>query len=79
MDSLLISVAHKTCAISFQNGWICGQCYAYAFYPSNHVILEKTMLTDGNGVFSDYILFSFGTLVPLLLLRLCNADLVRYL
>jgi len=25
MDSLLISVAHKTCAISFQNGWICGQ------------------------------------------------------
>lgn len=24
MDSLLISVAHKTCAISFQNGWICG-------------------------------------------------------
>ena len=43
--------------------------YAYAFYSSNRVILEKTMLTDGNGVFSDFILFSFGTLVPLLLLR----------
>lgn len=62
MDSLLISVAHKTCAISFQNGWIC----------------EKTMLTDGNGVFSDYILFSFGTLitfamiVPLSLIHLTD-------
>ena len=27
-------------------------------------VLEKSMLANGNGVFSDYILFSFGTLVP---------------
>ncbi|KAJ7509778.1 AAAP amino acid permease [Mycena galericulata] len=47
MDSLVISVAHRTCAISFERGWICA----------------AKMLADGNGVFSDYILFSFGTLI----------------
>src|SRR5277367_340174 len=40
--------------------------YICASYISNVLSVPEThMLANGSGVFSDYIVFSFGTLVPL--------------
>lgn len=39
MDSLLISLAHKTCAISVQRGWICSEhLLTLCAYTSNYVL-----------------------------------------
>lgn len=57
MDTLLVTIAHKSCAISFQKGWEC-----VSSIPDN-----------GLGVFSGYIFISFGYLVMSLCNRSCHA------
>ncbi|KAF8232896.1 hypothetical protein L208DRAFT_1269922 [Tricholoma matsutake] len=51
MDTLLVTIAHKSCAISFQKGWEC-----VSSIPDN-----------GLGVFSGYIFISFGYLITIAL------------
>lgn len=77
MDTLLVTVAHKSCAISFQKGWECGTFYLIRFlvYQLN---LDSVSTIPGNGlgVFSDYIFISFGYLITLaLVLPLCLIQL----
>ncbi|KAF8550992.1 hypothetical protein OG21DRAFT_1445836 [Imleria badia] len=52
MDAFLISVAHKTCAVSFTEGWVC----------VNQIPLS------GSSAFSGHILGSFGTLITISLI-----------
>ncbi|KAF9516504.1 hypothetical protein BS47DRAFT_1315345 [Hydnum rufescens UP504] len=51
MDTLLVTVAHKSCAISFKKGWEC----------------VSKVPTDAQGVFNDYIFISFGYLMTFVL------------
>ncbi|KAF8128973.1 AAAP amino acid permease [Boletus edulis] len=52
MDAFLISLAHKTCAVSFTDGWVC-----VSQIPPN-----------ANSAFSGHILGSFGTLITISLI-----------
>ncbi|KAG8217068.1 hypothetical protein J3R82DRAFT_5067 [Butyriboletus roseoflavus] len=52
MDAFLISVAHKTCAVSFTDGWVC----------------VNQISSNSSSAFSGYILGSLGTLISMSLI-----------
>jgi hypothetical protein len=64
MDSLIIRLFHKTCALSFTEGWTCGT-EAYTF--RNCVRLTERCIVseiNANGSpFDSYIMFSLGYIV----------------
>lgn len=64
MDTLLVTIARKSCAISFTKGWECGmRCAFILWYLKMKTSSVSTIPDNGLGVFPDYILISFGYLV----------------
>jgi hypothetical protein len=64
MDSLLIKIFHKTCAISFTEGAICGR------HPGNilsrcKLIKVVSEMNPSGSPFNSYILVSLGYVVSL--------------
>ena len=62
MDEFLISVAHKTCAVSFTEGWVCGTSH-FSTHDVSSLHIVNQIPPNGQDAFSGYILGSFGTLV----------------
>ncbi|KAH0835793.1 AAAP amino acid permease [Lanmaoa asiatica] len=77
MDAFLISVAHKTCAVSFTDGWVCGTSH-FSMDDTSSMYTVNQIPPNGSSAFSGYILGSFGTLItlslilPLSLIRLVD-------
>lgn len=65
MDAFLISVAHKTCAVSFTDGWVCGESYppCLSVDVTSLMYIANQISSNSGSAFSGYILGSFGTLV----------------
>ena len=63
MDTTLIQLFGKTCAVSFTEGWICGtvSCQMDLLLIS----LETTVSSSSGSPFGTYIFVSFGYLVTL--------------
>src|SRR5579859_6745249 len=61
MDTTLVQIFSKTCAISFTEGWVCGM-QNLEVYGADEI--ETTVGASSGSPFTSYILISFGYLVP---------------